>query len=150
MDQKRTSAVGFSLPLRVYIEDTDAGGIVFYVNYLKYMERARTELMRSLGFGKEFIFNNNSMFVVQDISLKYLQTAHLDEELLATAKVEDCGAAHVLLTQSVLRDKSVLARGSIKIVCVDKVSMKPKRMPQEMYRALVATSLGAIKGEGQF
>ena len=65
----------FSLGLRVYIEDTDAGGIVYYVNYLKFMERARTEFMRSLGFGKDYIFNHDLMFVVSDVAVKYLQPA---------------------------------------------------------------------------
>ena len=61
----------FSLGLRVYIEDTDAGGIVYYVNYLKFMERARTEFMRSLGFGKDYIFNRDLMFVVRDVAVEY-------------------------------------------------------------------------------
>ena len=124
------------MSLRVYIEDTDAGGIVFYVNYLKFMERARTELMRSLGFGKQFIFNRDLMFVVQDVSLKYLQAAYLDEELRVTANVKDYGAAYVLLEQSVMRDGAILVHGDIKIVCVDKQSMKPRRMPREIIDAM--------------
>ena len=127
------------MPLRVYIEDTDAGGIIFYVNYLKYMERARTELMRSLGFDKQFIFNRDLMFVVQDVSLKYLQAAYLDEELRVTARVKGCGAAYVLLEQSVMRDGSLVVHGDIKIVCVDKHSMKPRRMPKEIHTAMQAS-----------
>ena len=75
----------FSLPIRVYIEDTDAGGIVYYVNYLKFMERARTEYMRSLGFDREFIFSGELMFVVQTAEVRYLQPARLDERLDVTA-----------------------------------------------------------------
>ena len=71
----------FSFQLRVYIEDTDAGGIVYYVNYLKFMERARTEFMRSQGYGKDYIFNHDLMFVVRDVAVKYLQPARLDDEL---------------------------------------------------------------------
>ena len=67
----------FSLPVRVYIEDTDAGGIVYYVNYLKFMERARTEMMRNHGFGKDYIFNHDLMFVVRDVAIKYLAPAQL-------------------------------------------------------------------------
>lgn len=139
MSSAASETAEFSMPLRVYIEDTDAGGIVFYVNYLKYMERARTELMRSLGFGKQFIFNRDLMFVVQDVSLKYLQAAYLDEALRVTARVKDCGAAYVVLEQSVIRDESVLVQGDIKIVCVDKQSMKPRRMPREVYAAMQAS-----------
>jgi tol-pal system-associated acyl-CoA thioesterase len=71
--------VSFVHEQRVYIEDTDAGGIVYYVNYLKFMERARTELMRSLGFGKNRIFNDGVMFVVRDVQIKYLGSAVLDD-----------------------------------------------------------------------
>ena len=77
----------FSFKLRVYIEDTDAGGIVYYVNYLKFMERARTEFMRSLGYGKDYIFNHDLMFVVRDVALEYLKPAGLDDELQATARL---------------------------------------------------------------
>ena len=75
----------FSHKMRVYIEDTDAGGIVYYVNYLKFMERARTEFMRSLGYGKDYIFNSDLMFVVQDLAVSYKLPARLDDELAATA-----------------------------------------------------------------
>ncbi len=139
MSSAASETAEFSMPQRVYIEDTDAGGIVFYVNYLKYMERARTELMRSLGFDKQFIFNRDLMFVVQDVSLKYLQAAYLDEELRVTARVKACGAAYVLLEQSVMRDQSLVVQGDIKIVCVDKQSMKPRRMPKEIYTAMQAS-----------
>ena len=81
------SAAEFSIKLRVYIEDTDAGGIVYYVNYLKFMERARTEFMRAQGFGKDFIFNHDLMFVVREVALKYRGPARLDDELQATARI---------------------------------------------------------------
>jgi tol-pal system-associated acyl-CoA thioesterase len=126
----------FSLPLRVYIEDTDAGGIVYYVNYLKFMERARTEFMRSLGFGKNFIFNEDLMFVVQDVNVRYLQSARLDDQLLATAEVGDLGGAFILMRQTVTRGSDVLARGDIKIVCVHKHTLKPARMPSPVVAAL--------------
>ena len=86
------AAVEFSHKMRVYIEDTDAGGIVYYVNYLKFMERARTEFMRSLGFGKDYIFNHDLMFVVRDVAVTYLLPARLDDELEATAGSRICAA----------------------------------------------------------
>lgn len=126
----------FSLPLRVYIEDTDAGGIVYYVNYLKFMERARTEYMRSLGFDRDFIFNSELMFVVHDLSLKYHQPARLDDELQATARPVRNGAAYILLAQSVRRGDTVLAEGEVKIVCVDRNKLTPRKMPAEVLAKL--------------
>jgi 4-hydroxybenzoyl-CoA thioesterase len=126
----------FSLAVRVYIEDTDAGGIVYYVNYLKYMERARTEFMRSLGFGKDFIFNAELMFVVQAVKLQYLMPARLDDELLSTATVVKVGGASIVMHQRVLRGEAVLVTGAIKIACVDQHSMSPKRMPVPLLERL--------------
>ncbi|MCZ6830731.1 MAG: tol-pal system-associated acyl-CoA thioesterase [Gammaproteobacteria bacterium] len=122
----------FSLPLRVYIEDTDAGGIVYYVNYLKFMERARTEFMRSLGIGKDFIFNHDLMFVVKDVQVDFRQPAQLDDELTATAMVTQLGGASMVLRQSVNRGEQVLVAASVKIASVDRQSLKPARMPPEM------------------
>ncbi len=126
----------FSFGLRVYIEDTDAGGIVYYVNYLKFMERSRTEYMRSLGFGKNFIFTENLMFVVSDVAVQYRRSARLDDELLVTARITQIGGASMTLFQSVARGSEVLAGGEIKIACVDKASLKPRRIPKEMLARL--------------
>ncbi len=128
----------FCLPLRVYIEDTDAGGIVYYVNYLKFMERARTEFMRSLGFGKDYIFNHDLMFVVRDVAVRYRAPAQLDDELVATARVTTLGGASMVLSQAVLRGDEVMADGEITIACVDRSGVKPRRMPGEMQDRLRA------------
>ena len=109
------TAQEFSLPLRVYIEDTDAGGIVYYVNYLKFMERARTEFMRNLGFGKDFIFNHDLMFVVRDAAIKYLKPAKLDDQLEATARIAGLGGASITFEQIVRRGGEDLARGELTI-----------------------------------
>ncbi len=122
----------FSLPLRVYIEDTDAGGTVYSVNYLKFIERARTEFMRSLGFGKNFIFNQNLMFVVTSVQLSYQQPGRLDDELVATARIDSIGGASITLAQSVQRDDVMLVSGQVQIACVDRQSLKPRRLPKEM------------------
>jgi tol-pal system-associated acyl-CoA thioesterase len=126
----------FSWPLRVYIEDTDAGGIVYYVNYLKYMERARTEYLRSLGFDKTFIFTTELMFVVRSVSSDYLKPARLDDQLQATAKVIKAGGSFLVMEQHIERDGELLCRGEVNIVCVDKQTMKPKRIPRPMLEAL--------------
>ena len=119
----------FSFPIRVFIEDTDAGGIVYYVNYLKFMERARTEFMRALGHGKQQIFDDNIMFVVQDVSVKYHKPAQLDDELEATATVIECGKAWLLFAQDVLKGSDLLVGGQVKIVCVNRQTMKPTAIP---------------------
>jgi tol-pal system-associated acyl-CoA thioesterase len=129
----------FSFMLRVYIEDTDAGGIVYYVNYLKFMERARTEFMRSLGYGKDYIFNHDLMFVVRDVAVKYLRPATLDDELEATASVRQVRGALMILQQSVRRGAEILAQGEVTIACVDRTGLRPRRLPPEMVAALQAT-----------
>jgi len=128
----------FSFKLRVYIEDTDAGGIVYYVNYLKFMERARTEFMRSMGYGKDYIFNHDLMFVVRDVAVKYLRPASLDDELEATASVRRVRGAAMILQQSVRRGEDILAQGDVTIACVDRTGLKPRRLPPEMVAALQA------------
>ncbi len=126
----------FMLPVRVYIEDTDAGGIVYYVNYLKFMERARTEFMRTLGFGKDYIFNQDLMFVVQDVSVRYVQPAELDDELLVGAAPTRIGGASIVLRQCVWRGDELLVEGEVKIACVHAGDRSPRRMPPEMLERL--------------
>jgi tol-pal system-associated acyl-CoA thioesterase len=128
----------FCLPLRVYIEDTDAGGIVYYVNYLKFMERARTEFMRSLGFGRDYIFNRDLMFVVRDVAVRYRAPAQLDDELVATAEVIALRGASMVMQQAVRRGDEVLADGEVTIACVDRGGVKPRRLPAEMQSRLRA------------
>lgn len=126
----------FSLPLRVYIEDTDAGGIVYYVNYLKFMERARTEMMRSLGFAKAEIFNEDVMFVVKDMAVDYRLPAQLDDELLVTAVLVSHGAARLDFVQQVKRQGQVLVDAKVTVACVSAQSLKPKRLPKSMAAAM--------------
>lgn len=122
----------FSLPLRVYIEDTDAGGIVYYVNYLKFMERARTEMMRSLGFAKAEIFNEDVMFVVKDMAVDYRSPAQLDDELVVSAVLASHGAARLDFVQQVKRQGQVLVDAKVTVACVSAQSLKPKRLPKSM------------------
>jgi 4-hydroxybenzoyl-CoA thioesterase len=129
-------AAEFPLAIRVYIEDTDAGGIVYYVNYLKYMERSRTEFMRSLGFDKNFIFSEDLMFVVRKVAVNYLGPAKLDDELLATVQIRRLQGASMVLFQSVRRGDEVLVEGDIEIVCVERSGVKPRRIPKQMLAQL--------------
>lgn len=132
----------FRCPVRVYIEDTDAGGIVYYVNYLKYMERARTEFMRQFGYGKQSIFSADLMFVVHAVDVRYRRPAQLDDELVATARILRGGAAQLVFEQRILRGAEELCGGTVDIVCVDRRTLKPRRVPKAMLAALVP---GAVK-----
>lgn len=126
----------FSFKLRVYIEDTDAGGIVYYVNYLKFMERARTELMRALGYGKDYIFNHDLMFVVRDVAVTYLRPASLDDELQVTASIGQLRGAVMVMQQRVERGEEILAQGEVTLACVDRLGVKPRRLPADMVARL--------------
>ena len=129
----------FSHPLRVYIEDTDAGGIVYYVNYLKFMERARTEFMRALGYGKDYIFTHDLMFVVSEVAVKHRAPARLDDELVATARIERLRGAAMVFRQTVRRGDEILAEGAITVACVDRDGIRARRLPREMAERLAAT-----------
>ena len=126
----------FAHRCRVYYEDTDAGGIVYYVNYLKFMERARTEFMRSLGYGKNYVFNADLMFVVRDLRISYKLPARLDDELEATATLAQLRGAGIVFHQSVRRGDEVLAQAEVTIACVDRAGVKPRRLPPEMVTRL--------------
>ncbi|MBQ0796069.1 tol-pal system-associated acyl-CoA thioesterase [Zhongshania sp.] len=126
----------FKIPIRVYMEDTDAGGIVFYVNYLKFLERARTEYMRELGFHKAAFIDESLMFVVTSLTTKYLRPAKLDEQLIVTARVIAAAKASLSFEQVVYRGDEVLCEGQVKLACVDKESLKPKRMPEALLAVL--------------
>ena len=130
----------FSLPIRVYVEDTDAGGIVFYANYLKFMERARTELMRGLGFDKPALFDG-MQFVVHEVGLKYHSPAILDDEIFVTAVLTKASRATFEMTQQVYRgssigDRQLLVEGRVKVASIDAHSKRPKGMPKIMFETL--------------
>ncbi|MGB5326077.1 MAG: YbgC/FadM family acyl-CoA thioesterase [Pseudomonadales bacterium] len=131
----------FTLNLRVYIEDTDAGGIVYYVNYLKFMERARTEFLRSLGLGKAALFADELMFVVTALQSDYLASAGLDDELSVSACVKRVGRSFVIFDQLIERANDapqLLCRGETKVACVSRETRKPVAMPRALREKLVA------------
>ena len=127
----------FRWKVRVYWEDTDAGGIVFYANYLKFFERARTEWLRSLGIKQQRLLGETGgMFVVAKTSINYLRPARLDDELIVTASLQQCGRASITIDQQVLRKNTVLCQGTIRIGWVNAVSMQPGRIPQNIIESL--------------
>ena len=129
----------FSLPIRVYIEDTDAGGIVYYVNYLKYLERARTELMRTFGLERAAVAGAGWNFVVSDVSLSYKEPARLDDQLHATAVISAVGGATINFRQKVRRADAVLVAGDIQIACVDRGTGRPTRLDAALREQIEAT-----------
>src|SRR4051812_48516359 len=129
----------FTWPVRVYWEDTDAGGIVFYANYLKFFERARTEWLRSLGIGQRTLRESSGgMFVVLETSVRYLQPARLDDELFVTAEVSELGRASLIIPQQALRAPwgELLCGGTIRMGWVEAARLKPARIPPAVLGAL--------------
>lgn len=136
--------MAFEFPIRIYWEDTDAGGIVFYANYLKFMERGRTEWLRSLGLEQQRLREQvGGMFVVSEAHIKYLQPARLDDELIVTAELQASGRASMQIAQQVLLKQKqptdtpyLLCEGTIRIGWVDAVSMRPARIPQSLIQTI--------------
>ncbi|MDH0866695.1 tol-pal system-associated acyl-CoA thioesterase [Mitsuaria sp. GD03876] len=127
----------FQHELRVYWEDTDAGGVVFYANYLKFMERARTEWLRGIGFEQEAMRRDEGlMFVVSDTALRYLAPARLDDWLRVSVEPSEIGRASLTFDQQVFRGDQLLTQGRIRIGCVDALSLKPARIPARILAAL--------------
>ena len=134
----------FEFPIRIYWEDTDAGGIVFYANYLKFMERGRTEWLRSLGLEQQHLREQaGGMFVVSEANIKYLQPARLDDELIVTAELQAAGRASMQIAQQVLLKQKqptdtpqLLCEGTIRSGWVDAVSMRPARIPQSLIQSI--------------
>lgn len=132
-----SAAPVFGWPVRVYWEDTDAGGIVFYANYLKFFERARTEWLRSLGVSQGTLKERNGgMFVVSETSVRHLAPARLDDELLVTAQLEASGRASLIIEQQARRGDTLLAVGTIRIGWVDAATLRPGRIPDAILSVL--------------
>jgi acyl-CoA thioester hydrolase len=130
----------FEHGLRVYWEDTDAGGVVFYANYLKFFERARTEWLRGLGFEQERLRTEGGvMFVVSATSLRYLSPARLDDFLHISVALRERGRASMVIHQQARRGEQVLAEGEIRIGCVGARDFKPTRIPASILQALEAS-----------
>ena len=129
--------MSFSWPVRVYWEDTDGGGVVYYANYLKFLERARTEWLRSLGFVQtELARDPGIMFVVASLTIDYRRPARLDDALIVVCDYEADGAACMRFNQRILRDDEVLIEASVRVACLDAASFRPKRLPAVIVSAM--------------
>ena len=136
----RAPALPFRFELRVYWEDTDAGGVVFYANYLKFFERARTEWLRSLGHQQERIrVETGAVFVVTDTAVRYLRPARLDDLIAVTVDVQHAGRAQMTIAQQAWRrapqGDELLAEGTIRIGCVAVGTFAPRRIPKDLLNA---------------
>jgi acyl-CoA thioester hydrolase len=130
-------AAAFTHPVRVYWEDTDAGGIVFYANYLKFFERARTEWLRAAGFGQQQMREAfGTLFVVTDTALRYLAPARLDDQLAISVEPAPPRGAALALTQVASRGDATLVASRITIACVDAQTLRPRRIPPPILDAL--------------
>ena len=123
----------FVWPVRVYYEDTDSAGVVYYANYLRYFERARTEWLRNLGFEQtELAARHHIVFVVRSIHVEYLQPARFNDELQITLELGEPGASQIRFEQRVLRGGEVLCEAQVRVACVNQRNAKPIRIPQEI------------------
>jgi acyl-CoA thioester hydrolase len=120
----------FSFPVRVYFQDTDAGGVVYHANYVNFMERARTEWLRTFGYSNAGMMKELGLvFVVRSVKLEYLKPALLDDLLSVTARIKEIGRSRVTLLQTVLRGDELLTEGEVHLVCVTADGFKPVSVP---------------------
>ena len=124
------SRTHFAWPVRVYYEDTDAAGVVYYANYLRFFERCRTEWFRDLGYGQgELAQREGVLFVVATAEIRYLQPARLDDALVIDACISERFATHVTFDQVATRAGEPICRARVKVVCVDAATLRPRRIP---------------------
>jgi len=127
----------FTIPVRIYYEDTDAAGVVYYANYLKFFERCRTEWIRNVGHDQSQLARDHAIaFVVKSASAEYLKPARLDDQLTVGLEVEKLSRAQVVFRQHVRRGDEELVTGTVQIVCVEPQKMKPTAIPDWLRQKL--------------
>jgi acyl-CoA thioester hydrolase len=128
----------FHWPLNVYYEDTDAGGVVYYANYLKFLERARTEWLRSKGINQHQVSKDyGALFAVRSVSIDYKQPAHLDDQLAVSVEVLDVRKASLNMKQNILNNNDeLIVNATVNIVCLHSESFSPRPIPQTIYEAI--------------
>lgn len=127
----------FRFPIRVYYEDTDAGGVVYYANYLKYMERARTEWLSSLGYELSTLESvEGIVFVVHRVEIDYRIPAKLGERIHATLTLAELNRASMSVEQDIVRGDELLTHARVALACVDRANWRPKRIPAQLHERL--------------
>ncbi|HLP98463.1 MAG TPA: tol-pal system-associated acyl-CoA thioesterase [Sideroxyarcus sp.] len=120
----------FSLPTRVYFQDTDAGGVVYHASYVNFMERSRTEWLRTFGYSNGALMKElGVVFVVRSLKLDYLKPAVLDDMLAVTSQIKEIGRSRLNIHQTVMRGEERLVEGEVHLVCVDVQTFKPVSVP---------------------
>lgn len=130
----------FSIPVRVYYEDTDAGGVVYYVNYLKFMERARTERLRALGYEQDRLrAESGVLFLVTRAEIDYLRPARFNDLLYVSARIAERGRARLLFRQEVRSAEDpelIFARAGVRIASIDASTLRPSAIPKFLFEKL--------------
>lgn len=127
----------FTYPIRIYYEDTDAGGVVYYANYLKFFERARTEMLRARGFEQDEIkANDGVIFAVRSVQVDYLRPALFNNLLQVSSNVTDIKKASLTFSQQINRDGEPLCTGIVRIACLDAQTLRPKAIPDYLLESL--------------
>jgi acyl-CoA thioester hydrolase len=126
----------FDIQSRVYYEDTDAGGIVYHANYLKYMERARTEWLRSLDISQQNLLEQSLGFVVIDMKIAFIQSAKLDDVISVSCQVMQKKGASLSFVQEIRKNDVLLVSAKVKVACVDTQRSRPTAIPKELYNAI--------------
>ena len=127
----------FLWPIRIYYEDTDAGGVVYHTNYLKFMERARTEWLRNLGVEQDELRDNDGViFAVRSVQVDYFLPAKFNDELLVSSEVIKKGKASISIEQEITRNSEVLCKGIIKVASLDDKVFRPKAIPESLYEKI--------------
>lgn len=130
----------FVWPVRVYYEDTDSGGVVYYANYLKFMERARTEWLRARGFEQDVLLRDRRvLFAVRTLSMDYHRPARFNDLLEVISQVAEVGGASLTFAQSIRRADSteVLCGARVKVACIDAENFRARRLPRQLMREIV-------------
>lgn len=123
----------FQWPIRVYYEDTDAGGVVYHANYVKFFERARTEMLRAMGYEQDQLRTEYGIiFAVRSLSVDYLLPAKFNEQLLVSAEITLVKPASVVFTQTIGRDATVLCKATVRIACLEAASLRPQLVPEHL------------------
>jgi acyl-CoA thioester hydrolase len=124
----------FSVPFRVYWEDTDAGGVVYYANYLKFMERCRTDWLRALGIDQNRLRAERQLqFAVVSVAVDFLRPAVLNDEVLVTAELERLTGATIVFKQTVMRGDEQLIDANARVACLDSGTLKPRPIPKDLF-----------------
>lgn len=126
------------LPIRIYYEDTDAGGVVYHASYLRFFERARTEFLREKGFSQQDLLTTQQLaFVVRKMEIDYHQAAKLDEQLTVETRLATVKGATLLFEQQLLRNQQLVCSAKVKIACVNLKQMKPTALPTQLKQLFV-------------